>query len=84
MEYLASGGQEGDMKELGGWENYATVARYGKANAGGRVIKAHKKGPAEYPLAFVAVRSGDLYRVYWLRFWRFFDDKQGHVFAARI
>ena len=43
MEYLASGGQEGDLKELGGWENYAMVSRYAKANAGERAIAAHKK-----------------------------------------
>jgi len=43
MEYLASGGQEGDLKELGGWENYAMVTRYAKANAGERAIAAHKK-----------------------------------------
>ena len=30
MEYLASGGQEGDLKELGGWNNYAMVTRYVK------------------------------------------------------
>ena len=43
MEYLAFGGQEGDLKELGGWENYAMVSRYAKANAGERAINAHKK-----------------------------------------
>ncbi|MDA1272276.1 MAG: tyrosine-type recombinase/integrase [Chloroflexi bacterium] len=43
MEYLAAGGQEGDLKELGGWENYAMVSRYAKANAGERAINAHKK-----------------------------------------
>jgi len=43
MEYLASGGQEGDLKELGGWQDYAMVSRYAKANAGERAIKAHKK-----------------------------------------
>mgnify|MGYP001203066014 CR=1 FL=1 len=43
MEYLASGGQEGDLKELGGWENYAMVTRYAKANAGERAIAAHRK-----------------------------------------
>ena len=43
MEYLASGGQEGDLKELGGWNNYAMVTRYAKANAGERAIAAHKK-----------------------------------------
>jgi site-specific recombinase XerD len=43
MEYLAGGGQEGDLKELGGWENYAMVSRYAKANAGERAIAAHKK-----------------------------------------
>ena len=43
MEYLASGGQEGDLKELGGRENYAVVPRYAKANAGERAVNAHKK-----------------------------------------
>lgn len=43
MEYLASGGQEGDLKELGGWNNYAMVSRYAKANAGERAVKAHQK-----------------------------------------
>ena len=43
MEYLASGGQEGDLKQLGGWQNYAMVSRYAKANAGERAIAAHKK-----------------------------------------
>ena len=43
MEYLAAGGQEGDLKELGGWNNYAMVTRYAKANAGERAINAHKK-----------------------------------------
>ena len=43
MEYLAAGGQEGDLKELGGWNNYAMVSRYAKANAGERAVNAHKK-----------------------------------------
>ena len=43
MEYLAAGGQEGDLKELGGWNNYAMVSRYAKANAGERAVAAHKK-----------------------------------------
>ena len=48
MEYLASGGQEGDLKELGGWQDYAMVSRYAKANAGERAIAAHKKfSPAD-------------------------------------
>ena len=48
MEYLASGGQEGDLKEQGGWNNYAMVSRYAKANAGERAISAHKKlGPGD-------------------------------------
>ena len=42
MEYLAAGGQEGDLKELGGWENYAMVTRSAKANAGERAIQPHK------------------------------------------
>ncbi len=43
MEFLAAGGQEGDLKELGGWENYAMVSRYARANAGERAVAAHKK-----------------------------------------
>jgi site-specific recombinase XerD len=43
MEYLAAGGQEGDLKELGGWNDYAMVTRYAKANAGERAVLAHKK-----------------------------------------
>ena len=43
MEYLAYGGQEGDLKELGGWQDYAMVSRYAKANAGERAIAAHRK-----------------------------------------
>ncbi len=43
MEYLAAGGQDGDLKELGGWQDYAMVSRYAKANAGERAIAAHKK-----------------------------------------
>ena len=43
MEYLAAGGQEGDLKELGGWNDYAMVSRYAKANAGERAVIAHKK-----------------------------------------
>jgi site-specific recombinase XerD len=42
MQYLAAGGQEGDLKELGGWNNYAMVSRYAKGNAGERAVKAHK------------------------------------------
>ena len=48
MTYLAAGGQEGDLKELGGWENYSMVARYARANAGERAVAAHKKlSPAD-------------------------------------
>jgi integrase/recombinase XerC len=48
MQYLAAGGQEGDLKELAGWSDYAMVTRYAKANAGERAIKAHKKlSPAD-------------------------------------
>ena len=43
MKYLASGGQEGDLKELEGWQDYAMISRYAKANAGERPINAHKK-----------------------------------------
>lgn len=43
MSYLESGGQEGDLKELGGWTDYAMVSRYAKANAGERAVNAHKK-----------------------------------------
>lgn len=43
MEYLAACGQEGDLKELGGWNDYAMVSRYAKANAVERAVMAHKK-----------------------------------------
>ena len=43
MDYLAAGGQEGDLKELGGWGGYAMVSRYARANAGERAVAAHKK-----------------------------------------
>ena len=43
MQYLAAGGQEGDLKELAGWADYAMVSRYAKANAGDRAVAAHKK-----------------------------------------
>jgi hypothetical protein len=43
MEYLAAGGQERDLKELGDWNDYAMVTRYAKANADERAIIAHKK-----------------------------------------
>jgi integrase len=43
MAYLAGGGQEGDLKELAGWSSYSMVARYAKATAGERAVRAHKK-----------------------------------------
>ena len=43
MDYLAQGGQEGDLKELGGWESFAMVARYARANAAERAIISHKR-----------------------------------------
>ena len=43
MEYLASNGQEGDLKELRGWENYTMASRYAKGNAGERAVQVHKK-----------------------------------------
>ena len=43
MSYLAAGGQENDLKELGGWSSYQMVSRYARGNAGERAIKAHKK-----------------------------------------
>ena len=43
MQYLAAGGQEGDLKELAGWSDYTMVSRYAKANAGERAIAAHKR-----------------------------------------
>ncbi len=43
MSYLSGGGQEGDLKELGGWESYAMVSRYARGNAAERAIDAHKK-----------------------------------------
>ena len=43
MSFLAAGGQEGDLKELGGWESFAMVTRYARGNAAERAIDAHKK-----------------------------------------
>ncbi len=43
MSYLAAGGQENDLKELGGWSGYGMISRYARGNAGERAIKAHKK-----------------------------------------
>jgi integrase len=43
MAYLAAGGQENDLKELGGWSSYQMVSRYARGNAGERAIVAHKK-----------------------------------------
>ena len=43
MSYLAAGGQENDLKELGGWSSYQMVSRYARGNAGERAVKAHKK-----------------------------------------
>ena len=42
MSYLAAGGQENDLKELGGWSSYAMVSRYARGNAGERAVRAHK------------------------------------------
>ena len=48
MTYLEGGGAIDDLKELGGWEDYAMVTRYARANAGQRAVKAHKKfSPAD-------------------------------------
>ncbi|MDP6494969.1 MAG: tyrosine-type recombinase/integrase [Dehalococcoidia bacterium] len=43
MAYLAAGGQENDLKELGGWSSYQMVSRYARGNAGERAVNAHKK-----------------------------------------
>ena len=42
MSFLAAGGQENDLKELGGWSSYQMVSRYARGNAGERAVKAHK------------------------------------------
>ena len=42
MSYLAAGGQENDLKKLGGWSSYQMVSRYARGNAGERAVKAHK------------------------------------------
>ena len=42
MSYLAAGGQENDLKELGGWSSYAMVSRYARGNAGERAVRAHQ------------------------------------------
>jgi integrase len=42
MSYLAAGGQENDLKELGGWSSYQMVSKYARGNAGERAVKGHK------------------------------------------
>ena len=42
MSYLAAGGQDNDLKELGGWSSYQMVSKYARGNAGERAVKAHK------------------------------------------
>ena len=43
MSFLAAGGHETDLKELGGWTSYAMVSRYARANAGERAVAAHRR-----------------------------------------
>ena len=43
MSYLAAGGQEGDLKELGGWESFAMVTRYARGNAAERAVASHER-----------------------------------------
>lgn len=40
--WLASGGREGDLKQLGGWRSDAMVQRYGRARSSARAIDAHR------------------------------------------
>lgn len=41
-QWLASGGREGDLKQLGGWRSDAMVHRYGRARSAARAIDAHR------------------------------------------
>jgi site-specific recombinase XerC len=40
--WLASGGQEGDLMAIGGWEDRAVMARYGRLRRDARAREAHK------------------------------------------
>lgn len=40
-EWLAGGGQEGDLQQLGGWESREMLARYGRYTAAERALSAH-------------------------------------------
>ena len=42
MSSLEAGGQENDLKELGGWSSYQMVSKYARGNAGEPAVKAHK------------------------------------------
>jgi site-specific recombinase XerD len=39
--WLANGGQEGDLQQLGGWRNREMLARYGRHTAAERALSAH-------------------------------------------
>jgi site-specific recombinase XerD len=39
--WLANGGQEGDLQQLGGWKNREMLARYGRHTAAERALSSH-------------------------------------------
>jgi integrase len=47
-EWLADGGQEGDLMQIAGWKSRSMLSRYGASAAGKRAHTAHKRfGPGD-------------------------------------
>jgi integrase len=42
-QYVAAGGEEGDLQTLGGWKDRKVMARYGRSIAADRARDAHRR-----------------------------------------